>query len=36
MVYHVGASIKDLGKKLGAISLLCAPKHQFFILTAKK
>ena len=21
---------------LGAISLLCAPKHQFFILTAKK
>ena len=35
-VYHVGASIKDFGKKLGAISLLCAPKHQFFILTAKK
>jgi len=74
-VYHVGASIKDLGKKwfafskmedfkpeelvgqkstkhfekpiwnsslktkrmvcLGAISLLCVPKHQFFILTAK-
>ena len=21
---------------LGAISLLCVPKHQFFILTAKK